>query len=79
MYNFIKTLAISFCLLTLTSCIELIDDLTLNSDGSGKFKYTIDISLIEFVQSKYEIVLLDDMVKTNIDDSDTSVKNNLMN
>ncbi len=45
----------------------------------GKFKYTIDISLIEFVQSKYEIVLLDDMVKTNIDDSDTSVKNNLMN
>lgn len=44
MYNFIKTLAISFCLLTLTSCIELIDDLTLNSDGSGRFKYTINLS-----------------------------------
>lgn len=44
MCNFIKTLAISFCLLTLTSCIELIDDLTLNSDGSGKFKYTINLS-----------------------------------
>jgi len=44
MYNFIKALLVSFCLLTLTSCIELIDDLTLNSDGSGKFKYTINLS-----------------------------------
>lgn len=44
MYNFIKALTVAFCLLTLTSCIELIDDLTLNSDGSGKFKYTINLS-----------------------------------
>lgn len=55
---------------------ELYDDLI---KFISRFKYTIDITLIEFVQSKYEIILLDDMVKTKIDDSDTSVKNNLMN
>jgi hypothetical protein len=27
-----------------TSCIEIIDDLTLNNDGSGTFKYTINLS-----------------------------------
>jgi hypothetical protein len=30
--------------LLLTSCIEIIDDLTLNADGSGTFKYTINLS-----------------------------------
>lgn len=55
---------------------ELYDDLI---KIISKFKYTIDITLIEFVQPKYEVVLLDDIVKTKIDDSDTSVKNNLMN
>jgi hypothetical protein len=30
--------------LFLTSCIEIIDDLTLNADGSGTFKYTINLS-----------------------------------
>lgn len=28
----------------LTSCVELIDDIQLNNDGSGKFKYTINLS-----------------------------------
>ena len=28
----------------LTSCIDIIDDLTINNDGSGTFKYTINLS-----------------------------------
>lgn len=31
-------------LFSLTSCIEILDDLTLNNDGSGTFKYTINLS-----------------------------------
>lgn len=36
----------SFLALTLlfTSCIEIIDDLTINPDGSGTFKYTVNLS-----------------------------------
>jgi hypothetical protein len=30
--------------LSLTSCIDIIDDITLNADGSGTFKYTINLS-----------------------------------
>jgi hypothetical protein len=30
--------------LFLTSCIEIIDDLSINADGSGTFKYTINLS-----------------------------------
>lgn len=30
--------------LLLSSCIEIIDDLTINEDGSGTFKYTINLS-----------------------------------
>lgn len=37
-------LGFSFCALTLTSCIDIIDDLTLNADGSGSFKYSINLS-----------------------------------
>ena len=29
---------------SISSCIEIIDDLTLNSDGTGSFKYTINLS-----------------------------------
>jgi hypothetical protein len=29
---------------SMSSCIEIIDDLTLNSDGTGSFKYTINLS-----------------------------------
>ena len=29
---------------TLTSCVEIIDDIKLNLDGSGVFKYTINLS-----------------------------------
>ena len=33
-----------FVLLSMSSCIDIIDDLTLKSDGSGSFKYTINLS-----------------------------------
>ena len=29
---------------TMSSCIEIIDDLTFKSDGSGTFKYTLNLS-----------------------------------
>lgn len=31
-------------LLTLSSCLEIIDDLALNEDGTGSFKYTVNLS-----------------------------------
>jgi hypothetical protein len=34
-------LTLPFCL---SSCVEIIDDLSLNADGSGTFKYTINLS-----------------------------------
>ncbi|MBC9812530.1 hypothetical protein H9Y05_08620 [Crocinitomicaceae bacterium CZZ-1] len=37
-------LSLSFCTFILTGCIEIIDDLSLNSDGSGSFKYSINLS-----------------------------------
>lgn len=37
----IVILGISLCL---TSCIEIIDDLSLNEDGTGSFKYTVNLS-----------------------------------
>lgn len=39
-----KLLLLILSLLCLTSCIELLDDITLNSDGSGKFKYLVNLS-----------------------------------
>jgi hypothetical protein len=39
-----KFIAIIITLLCLTSCIELLDDITLNNDGSGTFKYSINLS-----------------------------------
>lgn len=34
----------SFLLLSMGSCVEIIDDLILNSDGSGTFKYNVNLS-----------------------------------
>ena len=34
----------STMLITFASCIEIIDDLTLNNDGSGSYNYTINLS-----------------------------------
>lgn len=41
-----NSLRILFLLLlpVLSGCVEIIDDLSLNSDGSGSFKYTINLS-----------------------------------
>lgn len=54
----IKIFCFSLCIY-LTSCIELIDDITINSDGSGKLKYSINLS-----SSKTEcnsLILLDSL------------------
>jgi len=34
----------SILLFSLSACIEIIDDLTINEDGSGTFKYTVNLS-----------------------------------
>jgi len=39
---FVSLLVILFS--TLSSCIEIIDDITVNNDGSGTFKYTVNLS-----------------------------------
>lgn len=39
-----KYLVFIILLFSLTSCIELIDDLTINKDGSGKCKFTVNLS-----------------------------------
>lgn len=42
--NYTRILIFSILALALTSCVEIIDDLTLNLDGSGTFKYNINLS-----------------------------------
>ncbi|MCH2224077.1 MAG: hypothetical protein MK066_04855 [Crocinitomicaceae bacterium] len=37
-------LAILACLFGLTGCVEIIDDISINDNGSGTFKYTINLS-----------------------------------
>ena len=39
---FVSLLVVLFS--TLSSCIEIIDDITVNNDGSGTFKYTVNLS-----------------------------------
>lgn len=39
-----KFIALIFLLFSLTSCIELLDDITLNKDGSGVFKFNVNLS-----------------------------------
>ena len=39
-----KYLVFLLVFLSLTSCVEIIDDLTFKSDGSGTFKYTVNLS-----------------------------------
>lgn len=45
-----KLLFIFLPLFSLTSCVEIIDELILNSDGSGTFKYVVNLS-----QSKVKV------------------------
>ena len=39
-----KFIAFIIILFSLTSCIELLDDITINKDGSGKFKFNVNLS-----------------------------------
>ncbi len=40
--RYIPILILFLC--TVSSCVEIIDDLSLNADGSGTFKYTVNLS-----------------------------------
>lgn len=39
-----KTLLLGIILFSISACIEISDDLTINSDGSGTFKYVVNLS-----------------------------------
>ncbi len=79
----LKTTFFLLILFSLSSCLEIIDDISLNSDGSGTFKYTINLSASKArVNSILNLDSLDgkkvpsiDEIKTKI----TSFKNNLEN
>lgn len=40
----LRILVFSILLIALSGCIEIIDDLSLNKDGSGTFRYTVNLS-----------------------------------
>jgi hypothetical protein len=42
--RYFKFFLSAFILFSFTSCIEIIDDVTVNNDGSGTMKYTINLS-----------------------------------
>ena len=42
--KYLRVLILALITLSVTGCIEIIDDLTLNMDGSGSFKYNINLS-----------------------------------
>lgn len=42
--KFWKFSLLLLCMLSFTSCIELVDDIKINNDGSGTLKYTINLS-----------------------------------
>lgn len=42
--KYFKFFLSAFILFSFTSCIEIIDDVTVNNDGSGTMKYTINLS-----------------------------------
>lgn len=70
-------------LFSFTSCIEIIDDLAINKDGTGTFKYTVNISSSKVKLNSY--LALDslngkrvpslDEIKGYVDDVVTSLKN----
>lgn len=70
-------------LFSFTSCIEIIDDLSINEDGSGTFKYTVNISSSKVKLNSYlALDSLDgkrvpslDEIKGYVDDVIVSLKN----
>jgi hypothetical protein len=74
MKKFLTLILIS--LLSLTSCIEIIDDITINSDGSGTFKYTINLSQSRVkVNSILALDSLDGQKVPDINDIKTEIEN----
>ena len=69
-------------LFSFTSCIEIIDDLAVNEDGSGTFKYNVNISSSKIKLNSYlALDSLDgkrvpslDEIKGYVDDVVTSLK-----
>jgi len=58
-----------------SSCIEILDDLTLNNDGSGTFKYTINLSSSKVkVNSLLALDSLDGKKVPSIDDISAKIK-----
>ncbi len=58
-----------------SSCIEILDDLTLNNDGSGTFKYTINLSSSKVkVNSLLALDSLDGKKVPSIDDISLKIK-----
>lgn len=69
-------------LFSCTSCIEIIDDLSINEDGSGTFKYTVNISSSKVKLNSYlaldsldgkKVPSLDE-IKSYVDDVVSSLK-----
>jgi hypothetical protein len=81
--NIFKTTLILSLLFSLTSCLEIIDDISLNADGSGTFKYTINLSSSKSrVNSILNLDSLDGKKVPSIDEIKTrisSFKTNLEN
>ncbi|MDD2982744.1 MAG: hypothetical protein PHQ74_05100 [Crocinitomicaceae bacterium] len=48
-----KILFYALILMTLSSCIEIVDDLSINNDGSGTAKYTINLSSSKIKANSY--------------------------
>ena len=48
-----KIFAYSLILMLLSSCIEIIDDVSMNNDGSGTVKYTINLSSSKIKANSY--------------------------
>ncbi len=64
----------SFLLLSLSSCVEIIDDLILNSDGSGTFKYNVNLSSSKVkINSILALDSLDGKKVPDLDEIKTSV------
>ena len=60
---------------TMSSCIEIIDDLTFKSDGSGTFKYTLNLSASKIkVNSILALDSLDGKKVPSIDDISLKIK-----
>ncbi len=79
----LKTTLLLSILFSLSSCLEIIDDVSLNTDGSGTFKYTVNLSSSKSrVNSILSLDSLDGKKVPSIDEIKTKVssfKTNLEN